>query len=168
MLPRFIRERARAIALVLNGLLCLAMTVSCLVYFNSRPQPAPQTSVGSITIHLAQLDHALRFEHLQQAGLFKHIRCRHCDFTRSRTQTHVSETDFADLGLMGRLYLGKGREVLYLHFHGIDIAAGTRRVEQAIEALRKQFPGREEAIQWLEPYRPEPLPDAGAGRASLR
>lgn len=152
-LPRFILERSGALALALNGVLGLAMAISSLVYFNSRPEPAYETGIGSVTIDLAQLNHGLQFEHLQQAGLFANIKCRHCDFSRSRTRRHLRVTDFSDIGLMGVLYLGTGREVMWLHFYGTEIPAGQQRLAQSIRALHTRFPGREDAIRWQKAQR---------------
>ncbi len=147
-LPRYILEHARPIALLLNGVIAMLATVSGIIHYNSRPEPAYEARVGSITVDLARLHHSLRFEHLQEAGLFRQIECGHCDFTRSRKRAHLREKDFNDLGLMGLLYLGRGRETLSLHFHGIDIPVGQQRLEEAVRALRGQFPGREDAIQY--------------------
>lgn len=143
----FIHRRAGVLALLLNGLLCLGITISGLVYYNSRPHPAPESGLGSVAIDLKQLDHHLEFEDLQAAGMFTGLACGHCDFSRTRTRLHLREEDFTDIAFMGTLYLGRGRDELWLHFYGNDRPAGQRRLEAAMQDLRSRFPGYPQAFR---------------------
>lgn len=167
-LPDFIRRRAGAIALVLNGLLSLGITVSGLVYYNSRPHPAPQARLGSVTIDLRQLDHRLTFRDLQSAGMFADLECDHCDFSGRLKKPYLVENDFTDIDFMATLFLARGRHVLSLDFYGRDIPAGQRRLEQALQELRSRFPGHAQAIRqvaggWEDSPSPAPDPLASAG-----
>jgi hypothetical protein len=51
---------------------------------------------------------------------------------------------------MGTLFHQRSDKLLWLHFYGSDVAAGRQRLDQSLQRLHAQFPGRGDAIRKLE------------------
>ena len=138
----FLYRHGKRLSLVVNGLLCLMMTIASIIHFNSAPQPAAESQLGTIVVDLNQLGHRLQFEDLQNAGMFKNRRCSKCDFSAGAKAHH--HKDFNNPEFMGTLT--RSRDTLWLHFFGRDASSGKETMQQALDALRTQFPGQIDAI----------------------
>jgi hypothetical protein len=145
----FLQRHGKRLSLVVNGLLCLMLTIASTIHFNSAPHPAVEAQLGTIVVDLNQLGYQLKYEDLQNAGMFRNRRCNKCDFSKNAKQ-HRHE-DFKNPQFMGTLT--RSGDNLWLHFFGKDISGGKEQLQQALNALRTEFPGRSEAI-----YEPTPGP----------
>jgi hypothetical protein len=142
-----LRRHGRRLSLVLNVLVCLMATITSMVYFHSAPHPASESQLGTIVVDLNQLGYQLKFEDLQDAGMFTNRRCNKCNFSKDAKWNR--HEDFRNPHFMGTLT--RSGDKLWLHFFGKDISSGKEQLQKALNALRTQFPGRSDAIH--EPTR---------------